>query len=261
MKLPRLLILALLASLAPVPAQEPPPAEKPAKPARQVRFLPVGDLPPYRQTIRDGVAYELEPPAGSIPPREAWVGFGEEKSDAVPLLLGRVSAPLGAPAGEGPLLVRRRDDAEEAEPWLRVNRPESGDFLVLLWRDPQQKTWERARAMVLAESADAAPAGRVRFVNVSPVAVAVVIGGERIRLDAGKTFQRPIAAGEDVEFQLGAVDAKGALSRFHSGALFQNPGERSLVVVYRADGVQPRRPLKAVVHREPVTPPPAAPAP
>lgn len=259
MKLPRLLIPALLAVGLPLAAQEETPAEKPAPPPRQVRFLPVGDLPPYRQVIRDGVAYELEPPAGTIPPREVMVGFGEEKTDAVPLLLGRVTEPLAAPAGEGPMLIRRRDDALEAEPWLKVNRPESGDFLVLLWRSSAKGTWADARALVLPDSPEAAPAGRVRIVNVSPVPVGVVFSGERIKLESGKSYLRAVPVGKDTEFQLGAVDAKGELARFHAGAIFQNPGERTLVVIYRADGVQPRRPLKAVVHREPVVTPPAAP--
>jgi hypothetical protein len=235
---------------------------KPAPAARQVRFLPVGDLPPFRQEIRDGVRYELEPPAGSIPPREVMLGFGEEALQASPLSLGRVTEPLKAPAGAGPLLVRRKNDAAEAEPWLKLQRPEEGDFLVMLWRDPEKGTWEQARSLVLPDSREAAPAGSVRVVNLAPVTVGVVFGGEKIALQAGKTYQRPVAVGKETEIQLGAVDAKGTLTRFHSGVVFQNPGERTLVVIYRADGVQPRRPLKAVIQREPLPPPakPAAPA-
>jgi hypothetical protein len=254
MKLSLVAGLVALACGLPLAAQEPAPdKEKPAVPAgRHVRFLPVGDLPPFRQEIRDGVAYELEPPAGSIPPRQVMVGFGDEKKDAVPLLLGRVTAPLSAPAGEGPMQVHKLGDAPEAEPWLKVNRPESGDFLVLLWRDSPKSDWAHARSLVLPDSAEAAPAGRVRIVNLSPVPVGVVFGGERIKLEAGKFYQRSVPIGKDTEFQLGAVDIKGGLERFHAGSIFQNAGERSLVVIYRADGVQPRRPLKAVVHREPV---------
>jgi hypothetical protein len=241
-----------LAFAMPLAAQEAEP-EKPAPVAgRNVRFLPVGDLPPFRQEIRDGVAYELEPPVGSIPPRQVMVGFGDEKKDAVPLLLGRVTEPLSAPGGEGPMQVRKLGDAPEAEPWLKVNRPETGDFLVLLWRDSSKADWSHVRSLVLPDTLEAAPAGRVRIVNLSPVTVGVVFGGERIKLEAGKFYQRSVQVGKDTEFQLGAVTRTGELERFHAGSLFQNMGERSLVVIYRADGVQPRRPLKAVVHREPV---------
>ncbi|MEK7949417.1 hypothetical protein [Luteolibacter soli] len=247
-------LLALVCGL-PLSAQETAPdpkaKEKPVA-GRHVRFLPVGDAPPFQQDIRDGVAYELEPPAGSIPPRQVMVGFGDEKKNAVPLLLGQVTLPLSAPGGEGLMQVRKLDDAPEAEPWLKVNRPESGDFLVLLWRESAKGNWNTARSLVLPDDPESAPAGKVRLVNLSPVPVAVVFGGEKIKLEAGKFYQRSVPVGKDNEFQLGAEIRDGGLDRFYAGSIFQNPSERSLVVIYRADGVQPRKPLKAVVHREPV---------
>jgi hypothetical protein len=259
MKIPPAFRLLCLLAVSPLFAQTAEEPAKPASPPRQVRFLPVGDLPPFRQEVRDGVRYELEPPAGSIPPREVMLGFGEEEQQAAPLSLGRVSAPLKAPAGAGPLLVRRKNDSAEAEPWLRLERPETGDFLVLLWRDPAKGTWDQVRSLVLPDSREAAPAGQMRVVNLSPVTVGVVFAGEKIALQAGKTYRRQLTVGKESEIQLGAVDAKGTLTRFHSGTVFQNPGERTLVVIYRADGVQPRRPLKAVIQREPLPPPPPKP--
>lgn len=259
MKFPRALCLLCLTMAGPLFAQTADEPGKPASPPRQVRFLPVGDLPPFRQEVRDGVRYELEPPAGSIPPREVLLGFGKEKQEAAPLSLGRVSLPLKAPAGLGPLLIRRKNDGAEAEPWLKLERPESGDFLVLLWRDPAKGTWDQARSLILPDSREVAPAGQVRVVNLSPVTVGVVFAGEKIALQAGKSYQRSITVGKETEIQLGAVDAKGTLTRFHSGTVFQNSGERTLVVVYRADGVQPRRPLKAIIQREPLPLPPPKP--
>lgn len=73
-------------------------------------------------------------------------------------------------------------------------------------------------------------------------------------MPAGKTWQRPVAPGKDATIQVGAVDAAGNLRRVHSGSVFQNVGERTLVAVYKADGVDPRRALKAVVQREAVDP-------
>ena len=37
-------------------------AEPESKPARHARFFAVGESPPFRQEIRDGVRYELDPP-------------------------------------------------------------------------------------------------------------------------------------------------------------------------------------------------------
>jgi hypothetical protein len=230
-------------------------AQEPGGGGRQVRLLPVGDLPPFRQEIRDGVRYEIEPPPGSIPPREVVVSFGKGKDEAVPLRLGQISAPLAAPAGGGELVLRGRDRAADAEPWLRVNRPEAGDFLVILWRDPQAKSWEAARTLVLPDDRIAAPAGSVRYVNLSPEPVGIRSRGEGILLEPGKILSQRVAAGAEQPFEV-MGSAGGVLKRIHAGVVVQNAGERSLVIIHRADGISPRRPLKVMVRREPA---PAAP--
>lgn len=218
--------------------------------ARQVRFLALGELPPFQQEIRDNVRYELEPPAGSIPPREVVLGFGGKASEPTPLRLGQISAPLKAPAGSGPLVLGRRDAAEDAEPWLSLTRPETGDFLVLLWRDAKQGTWEKVRSLVLPDDAVNAPAGSVRYVNVSPASVGITIGDEKLILEAGKWFTRTVAVGVEQPFEVLLTDTAGSLKRLHSGVVLQNPGERSLVLIYYADGVGHRRPVKVSVQRE-----------
>ncbi len=237
-------LASLLAAAGLSPAQEA---------AREARFLPLGDLPPYRQEIRDGVAYELDPPPGSIPPRELVAGAGEDAVET-PLSLGRASAPLKVPQGAGPLALYRKGEGGEAEPWLRIERPEAGDFLVVLWRSAEKKSWEVPRALVIPDGPEDAPAGSVRVVNVSPVTVMIVFEGSKIALPAGQVWKKPVTSGKDAVIQIGAVDAAGNLRRIHAGSVFQNPGERTLVAVYRADGVDPRRPLKAVIQREPVDP-------
>ena len=222
---------------------------------RTMRLLPLGDMPPYRQEIRDGVAYELEPPPGSIPPRELVIGSGKGTAEGCPLSLGRVSTPVKVPQGRGQLALRKKGDGDESSSWLNLDKPEKGDFMVVLWRDPEKKSWEFPRGLVLPDSAEAAPEGSVRVVNVSPVTIAIVFEGEKIALPAGKTWQRAVPVGKEAMIQVGAMDAAGNLRRVHAGSVFQNPGERTLVAVYKADGVDPRRALKAVVQREPVNPP------
>jgi hypothetical protein len=220
---------------------------------RQVRFLAVGDLPPFRQEIRNGVAYELEPPAGSIPPRELIVGSGNGAGAEARMLLNQITEGFKIPAGAGPLVLRYKGDNGEAEPWLRLQRPQEGDMLVILWRAEGNKgTWAKPSSLVLPDGPEKAPAGRIRMLNIAPVPVGVVIGSEKLALLPGKSLDRPIQQGKDVPFQLGAIDAKGEFRRFYSGSALQNPGERTLVVVYRADGVDPRSDLKANVMREPV---------
>jgi len=230
--------------------------EKPKPPERHVRFLAVGEMPPFRQEIRDDVRYELEPPEGSIPPREVMTGFGGEKSESAPLRLGQISPPIIAPAGSGPLLLRRPGEKDDSLPWLQLTRPESDDFLVILWRASPKGTWEEAGALILPDGPLSAPAGSVRVVNIAAIDVGIVIGSEKIILPAGKTFQRQVPAGPEQAFQIIVNDAAGTPRRLHTGTVTQNPGERSLVLIYRADGESPRRPVKVSVQREPAPPPP-----
>jgi len=218
--------------------------------ARQVRFLALGELPPFQQEIRDNVRYELEPPAGSIPPREVMLGFGGDKSEPTPLRLGQITAPLKAPAGAGPLLLAMRGAAKKDEPWLRLTRPESGDFLVLLWRDAKLGSWQKVTSLVVPDDAVSAPAGSVRYVNTSPATVGFRLGGEPLTLKPAEILQRAVPVGVEQPFEIFLPDTTGAMKRLHAGVVLQNPGERSLVLIYLADGVGHRRPLKVTVLRE-----------
>ena len=215
--------------------------------ARQVRFLALGESPPFQQEIRDHIRYELEPPPASIPPREVLLGYGGEKSEATPLRLGQLSAPLKAPAGAGPLVLSLRDAAKGDEPWLRLARPESGDFLVLLWRDPKHATWQKVRSRVVPDDAEN---GSVRYINISPAAVGITVGSEKLILETGKMLGRKVAVGVEQPFEVFLPDATGAPKRLHAGVVLQNPGERTLVLIYLADGAGHRRPLKVTVLRE-----------
>jgi hypothetical protein len=227
-----------------------------AKPVRHARFLAVGDIPPFRQEIRDGIRYELDPPADSVPPREIVLGFGKKITDALTLRLGRITEPVEIPEGEGNLDLRRVGDDLKAAPWLSFKRPETGDFLVYLFRSPSKKTWNDAVGLIIPDGPVGSPAGTVRVVNLYPLAIRVVWAAEGIMLPAGKNILRTIQPGTEVPFQILVPDQSGAMKRYYSGAVTQNPNERGLVTIYRADGENPRRPVKVSMLREPVAPPP-----
>ena len=255
------LILALAAPVLAEPEKAPP---------RLVRFLAVGDMPPFRQEIRDGVRYELEPPPDSMPPSEITVrgggetpkpssapasGVGDSPVPAAPLRLGRIGGPLVIPAGAGPLDLLRSSQGVAGEPWMRLQRPESGNLMVLMWRGPRQVDWKTPSAMILADDALSFPADTVRLVNLFPVAVRVAWGNEMMVLEPRKTVLKTLASTDQTAattFQILANDASGRARRYYSGAVNQNPGERGWVIIHRADGESPRRPLKVVMLREPV---------
>ncbi len=216
--------------------------------ADAVRFLPVGEQPPFLQEVRDGVRQELEAPAGSIPPRVVTVASGAMKPAPLRLSLGHPSAAASVPRGGG--AVRLLD--ESGAPWTTVERVGEGDLLVLLSRAPGAPSWKEPRTLLIPSDAVRFPAGKLCLVNFSTVTVAVVFGTEKIALPAGKTVHRDLPAGNETAFQLAHGDGKGSLKRFHAGTLQQAGGERTLAVIHAADGKAPRQALRVLVHREPV---------
>jgi len=248
--LPRvgMILAGLLLGIFPLHAQEEKAAE-PARATRTLRILPLGDSPPFQQEVRDGVRYELEPPAGSVPPRQ--IAFGEPDSDSsVRLNLGRVSEPVPIPSGALPFTLRLQTaPTEEAQPWLRVNLPEFGNVMALVWRDPGA-LWDRPRFLLLPENPEAFPAGSLRLVNLTAAPIAVILGQERLPLTPGQVLVKPVEIGADVPVQLAYTDAAGSVRRFYSSSVLLNQGERAQLLIHRADSEKPRQPVKVITLNE-----------
>lgn len=251
---PKFLLAACLLVLTPASrclAQDTPaPSAKPTAGQRFLRLLPLGEPPPFRQEIRDGIRYEVEPEPGSIPPRQIVLGEGET-AVTLRLNLGRTTDRAKIPVGTAPVGLRAVASSPDTPPapWLTLRPPEAGDMLALVWRDAG-KPWSQPRAMILPDSAAEFPSGSIRIVNLLPVESALIIGEERVLLGAGKTLVKTIAMGADLTLQTAYRDPAGKLLRFYSGSVLLNINERAQVVMHRADGENPRRLAKVVVFNE-----------
>ena len=239
------------------------PSKKEAKESeRHARILAVGDTPPFMQEVRDGVRYEIDPPADMLPPRMLVTRVDAQKEKnkdpqavtTVPLNLNRISPPLEVPAGAGFFNFDRANEKTAPTPWLQVKRPETGDFMILLWRDPQEKTWNKAVSLIVPDGSAGTPTGTVRVINLFPLTLRIRWGDEKLILKPGNTFTRSISPGSDISFEVLSLDPEGAPRRYYSNQITQNPGERGFIAIYQADGESPRRPLKVLVFREPATP-------
>ena len=228
---------------------------------RRMWILPVGEAPPFRQVVEDGVRRELPPPPGSIPPR--WVEItaakaeeggekegevdgvapvAEEDAPNLGLALGRMSEPMNLPPGERLMAVREAKGADE--PWLEFTAPAEGDFLVILWRGGE--TWTEPRAQVVRGGLQA---GRVVFANVSPAAIGLQWQDARPGLKPGQVLRSDFAGQEPAGLVASVIDAGGRTVRLAQRSIEQSTEEGSLVVFYRADGWRPRMPVKMVVIR------------
>lgn len=229
-------------------------------PPRTVRILPLGDPPPFRQEIRNGIRYELPPPPGSVPPlRVEFTAANSEgaaqkveyeidnaEEPGLRLRLNDISTRVTLP-GEAMTVVL---EVEEAN-WHRFQLPEGGDFLLVMWRDPEEKTWDKARSRLVPDGVAKFKAGDLRFINVGPVTTRIEIGRqEKFEMAPGKAVLRSMGVSSGTPTTAFYQDSRGGWRRLWSSALVQNRGERSTVAIYRADGEKPRRPLKLIAIRE-----------
>ena len=222
--------------------------EKERKPDRLLRILPVGEAPPYVEKIVDGVRIEQDAPEGSIPPRRVvqMTKEGQERGNPVRLQLDRLSAPVAVSPGTIPLFDAGAGGA--GKPWHSVKVPKTTHSLAVLWRDPAKKKWSDAKSITLIDDVRSFPAGRVRFVNVSPYSVGISYKGEKSSLGPGKILMKTQTKPEELKVLLKTKSGKW-LKVFDS-QLNQRAGERTNVIIYKADGNKPRLPAKVRLMRE-----------
>lgn len=221
--------------------------------------MAVGDPPPFQQEFRDGVRYESEAPAGSIPPRQVELLAGAVRSEPVKLALGQTTAPVDVP-GE----ATQVNLLAGGQVWHAVNLPEGGDYLAILLRDPASKTWDKARTILVPEGTGKFDDGDIRFISLTAAPLRFQIkGSTAFEVPPGKTVTRKLGVAAGIETLAQYRDPEKGWKNLWSSALVQNRGESTTLLVYASDGVKPRQPLKLVALREAAAPAPgvAPPAP
>lgn len=256
------LLLVLFA--APLGAQEGE-ARQQRRADRLLRILPLGEAPPFKFDFVNGKRVEREPPAGSIPPRQVQVvgAEGRAEGEAIRLSLDRLSGSVPVRPGRVPIHEAGKGGLDP-NPWHVLTMPDTTTHgLALLWRDPDEQKWSKARSVTLSDDVTTFPAGMVRVVNVSPWELAVKFDGEEIKLPAGRMRMegKARAVYRQSPMVIEIKDGQGASQLVFNQGLNQAAGERTTIVVYRADGNKPRRPARVKVLRErAVLPKPPTPA-
>lgn len=229
-------------------------------PQHRLRVLTIGDPPPYKQEIRDGVRYEIPAPDGTIPPRTVVIpapkkpGETPEQSAAAQqklrLRLGQSSQPVTMPM---PQDQRVELVSDKGEKWLNIPLNTCGASLALVWRNGP--SWSKASTIVMPDDAIARTEGNTHFSNLTAFPMAIAIGKEKILLNPGKTFTRRVVAGPAIPLEISYSTSGGALKLCHSASLEATPGIFRRIVMYGADGLKPRNPIKVLQLEEPSTEP------
>jgi hypothetical protein len=218
----------------------------------RLRVLAVGDPPPFVQEVRDGARYEVAPPEGAVPPRELRAAAAGEEG---PVELGGLRLRLGSVTP--PMVFTRPEDGrvtlerESGGVWLGLRLPEEPAGLAVLWS--KGRDWNEAQALVLPDGPSVRREGVTHFTNVTAVPMALVVGGERIRLEPGRTWSKGAAPEGGVHsVEVLYPDSEGGLRRcFSAGFEFQRGAFRR-VFLYATDHAEARLPVAVTVVEEPV---------
>jgi hypothetical protein len=218
-----------------------------------LRVLPLGNRAPFVQQVRDGVRHEVDPPEGSLPPREVAVGIvvpddaktkPEEK--LMRLRLGEVSGAIRMPRPEQPVVILR----DQEKVWLKQGLAAAKSTLLVVWRSG--KTWEETRSLALDDSPEAVPRGSCRVVNVAPVEVKMIWGTQRYRLLPGKSVVLKFPDGEaGTQLEILYTDATGTLRPCLSTTAEADGSNRRQWFVFRADRADARTPIQVLPFSEP----------
>lgn len=224
-------------------------------PTATLRLLPLGELPPFRQEIRDGVRRELDPPVGSIPPRVLEAGLPSESDMEVKPPAFLVQLSMTTPSArvfpsEGLVKLRQPD----GEVWLEVPCPAGSRTLAVLWRPGD--TWQKPQVLALPDLEPDHDPREFRFVNVAPQVVGIVFGDRRYQLASGKSVSLTLPAGSGgASVAILFADAGGALKPCFSAIAEPRDGMATQYFIHRSDGEAPRRPVTVTPITSQLTPP------
>jgi hypothetical protein len=220
-----------------------------------LRVLTLGNRAPFTQVIRDGARHEVDPPEGSLPPREVAIGIvvpdnakAQPEEKLLRLRLGEVSGAVRMPRPDPPVVTLR--DPQKGKLWLKQGLASATSTLLVVWRSG--KTWEETRSLALDDASAAVPVGSARVVNVAAVEVKMIWGKQRYRLLPGKSVVlRFPEDSKGVPLEILYTDAAGTLRPCLSTTAEADPAKRRQWFVYRADRTDARTPVLVLPLSEP----------
>ncbi|MCW1887568.1 hypothetical protein OKA04_22720 [Luteolibacter flavescens] len=210
-----------------------------------LRILTLGDPPPYRQEVRNGVRYEIPAADGTIPPRNLEVPAlsesGEPENLKLRLRLGIASDPLQFPLPEN----RSVETRQPSGPWAKIPLSTSEATLALIWRTGPD--WNKVGVIHVPDGKADRSKGDCRFINVTAKPMGIVIGTEKLKLEPRTSIMRSLPAGtQETTVSILYPGADGTLQSCLSTTVTRSADKLQQYVIYAADGNKPRVPVKVL---------------
>ncbi|MCW1922526.1 hypothetical protein OKA05_08165 [Luteolibacter arcticus] len=223
------------------------------KPAlHTMRILPLGDPPPFRQEVRNGVRYEIPAAEGTIPPRNLEIAIppkekaGEPTSMKLRLRLGMISEPLEFPLPE----TRSIEARQGSGTWAKLPLSSSEATLVLVWRSGPD--WNKVGVLPIPDGKADRSQGDCRFINVTSKPMGLVFGSERLKIEPRTALMRTLPAGtQEITASILYPAADGSLQPCLSTKIMKSAEKLQQFIIHAADGEKPRIPVKVLPLEEP----------
>lgn len=160
---------------------------------RHLRFIALGELPPWKDKLVKGIRVGVPPPRWSVPPNSNLLVAGD-RSVSFELNLRSFTEILTVP-DSGPQLVVKRVQAEASADWFRCPGPTDSLTLAVLSPDPVTKKWDNPKILLLDDDARSFEVGEIRFVNISAKIVLVKLGAKVFGIRPERSLVKPIGVG------------------------------------------------------------------
>lgn len=217
---------------------------------RHVRFIPLGELPEWEETLVDGVRVGGPIAPGALPPSDIAAPAGDDKSATIGLTLRQPSTFMTFGPKVGVLNLADGKIAG-ANAWLTVPMPKSTLSIGALFRDPNNMSWLAPKILMLSDDAADFPLGNVRFVNVSSLKVIVQVGKKPDVIAPGEVLIKPLRVGAN-PIVVGYYDRDGKIATIFKNEYRLVEGQRIQAFLFKGQGAEPRSEVKLVSFPEPI---------
>jgi len=224
---------------------------------KHMRFVPLGDLPPHRETIKNGVRIQFPPPPGTVPPKPTTLALDPKEGQDVPLRLKEFTkwASINSTAGGVKIFQGKQIGGK---PWISSRFSSKAQSLGVLYADHQNKNWFNPKMTMVPDDLSTFPLGSIRFVNVSHCSALVRFGNEKADVIApGKVLLKKLRQGNHPVLVGYLVPGKNNVREvIFQNELMMKPKQRIQAFFYQAQGKNPRKTVKFFHRGELYVPPP-----
>lgn len=211
-----------------------------------VRYMAIGEKPPFDFKEEDGVRVEVPPPPGSEPPASLWIpGLkGDKKKLKMELTGVNPYKEIDPNLGDAKLYL----GADKKKIWANMKIPTAKLSTAIFVRRKGQ-TWDKPGLKVIKDDLKSFPLNTIRIVNLSPYPAGITIADKKT-VKIGKEEVKALPVGEEDIVKIFYQNKSGRKASLYSNLLELKKNERMHAYLYLDDGPRSRGKVRLKRFRE-----------